>query len=258
MVIRQCGYRPSPDLGGDGGKAGAGGFAQTITTLNEFNLEPFGTPTIYYYLGKAGEHDDSGDTGGASTIVTTVEPQSGNPIALSDIVLIVGGGGGGEGGNFDTDGSDGGGGEFAYSTAVGESDTDMGSDASSKGNGGFPGAGGGGTSCSEGIACKGEGGDEDASGTGSEDGHQGFGGESGGSNDDPGPRKWINGTLELEDDAGKGGEGFNTDSCDSGGGGGGGSYAAGSKKTDSDATSTNPKHSGDGEVIIIFNTDPSN
>ncbi len=50
--------------------------------------------------------------------------------------------------------------------------------------------------------------------------HQGFGGESGGSVDDPGPRGWTNSTPELEDDAGKGGEGFNTSTCDSGGGGG--------------------------------------
>jgi len=264
-------------FGGGGGQAGPGGFAQTITTIAEFN-STYGNTKIFYYLGAAGIHDDSGGSGGASTIVTNVEPETGTPLNLSTIILLAGGGGGGgEGATLGPAGTDGGSGGFAYSTTVGDSNVGIGGSESSGMAGG--GQGGGTNSCTEGLACGGItfGSCNNFPNTGD----QGFGGESGGSSDNPGPRGWINATPQLEDNAGNGSNGI-AECCDSGGGGGGfgggsggsectdsggtfscvgggggGSYAAGSTTTDSDAPSTNPNNSSNGEVIIVFNEDPS-
>jgi len=266
----------SPVFGGDGGGGGGGGFAQTITTIASYS-STYSTTALFYFLGRGGNHDDSGGSGGASTILTPIEPQTGNPITLDTLLLIAGGGaGGGEGGLPDANGKSGGGGGFANSTTTGQAATDLGFQGDTDGGVFFAGSGGGGTSCSEGVACGGMGGIDN-------NGMQGFGGNSGGSGDDVGPQGWINGDPSLSDngDAGEGGRGDSTPCCDGGGGGGGfggggsgdsnssafdaacagggggGSYATGSTSKDSDAPSTNPDHSGDGEVILTFNTDPS-
>jgi len=273
-------------FGGDGGKAGAGGFAQTITTVSGYDSS-FGTTTIFYYMGKAGTHDDSGGSGGASTIVTSIEPQSGNPITLDALVLIAGGGGGGgEGGDFSGDGDGGGQGGLVFNTSISESSQGCGSDSS----GSFiptsfaPTGGGCDSSSLAAGGSRGQAIDSEGGSLFGNDGQDGFGGKSGGSQDDPGPQGWVNASPFIADNSdnnpsGEGGEGVTPEGgCDTGGGGGGfggggsgsydacsncvggaggGSYAAASTTTDKDAPSTNPNHSGDGDVIIIFNTDPS-
>lgn len=265
-------------LGGDGGSAGAGGFAQTITTVKQYKAQ-FGTTAMFYYLGEAGTHDDSVGTGGASTIVSDVEPQGGDPLSLDTLVLIAGGGGGGGEGAptfFSGTGNDGGDGGFAYSSQTNEAVQGCGCSGGgivqfTNGTFGSPSIGGG---CDPDNDAAGGSAQQASSGN---NGLSGFGGESGGSVDDPGPRGWINSTPSIKNNAGEGGAGVPS-GCDSGGGGGGfggggsgdidfnsncsggsggGSYAAGSMSEDSDAPSTNPEHSGDGDVIIIFNTDPS-
>lgn len=270
-------------FGGDSGAGGNGGFAQTIT--NSIDLaENWGQGYIYYYLGQAGSHDDSGGSGGASTIVTGL-PQSG-ALQHNEIILIAGGGGGGGEGSAFYSGSDrgGGGGKggFAYSTQVGKSATAKGSDAFYDGLPSLDGSwftntnglGGGGTNCSAGIACGGD---------GYHSGFQGFGGVSGGSGSE-GSKSWTNGSLDLAN-AGKGAEGGDPATCGGGGGGGGyggggsgtvygtlssggddyrcygggggGSYAAASTTTDADAPTSHAGGTGNGEVLMIFNPNPS-
>lgn len=271
-------------FGGGSGAGGKGGFAQTVTTSTEL-ANKFGTGIYYYYLGQAGSHDDSGGSGGASTIVTSYEPDGSLP--HSEIVLIAGGGGGGGEGSALYSGSMTGGaganGGFAYSNQVGKSATGVGGNAfydglPSLGGSWFTnsnGLGGGGTDCAEGVAC---------GGAGHNNGYQGFGGASGGSGSE-GSKGWINGGPNLAVNAGKGAEGGNPASCGGGGGGGGyggggsgtiygtlasygddyrcygggggGSYAMPSTKTDGDAPTSYAGNTGDGEVLMIFNPDPS-
>lgn len=271
-------------FGGGSGAGGKGGFAQTVTTGTEY-ANIFGNAIFYYYLGQAGSHDSSGGAGGASTIVTSVEPDGALP--HSEIVLIAGGGGGGgEGSAFysgSVQGGGGGNGGFAYSSQVGKSATGVGADAFYDGLPALDGSwftntnglGGGRTGCTEGVACGGD---------GYNGGYQGFGGASGGSGSE-GSKGWINGGPDLAVNAGKGGEGGNPATCGGGGGGGGyggggsgtvygtlatggdhyrcygggggGSYAMPSTTTDSNAPTSYAGNSGNGEVLFIFNTDPS-
>ena len=270
--------------GGGSGEGGKGGFAQTITTGTEYG-NIFGNAIFYYYLGQAGSHDSSGGAGGGATIVTSFEPDGSLP--HSEIVLIAGGGGGGgEGSAFysgSMQGGGGGNGGFAYSSQVGKSATGVGANAfydglPSLGGSWFTntnGMGGGGTGCSEGVACGGD---------GHNGGYQGFGGASGGSGSE-GSKGWINGGPNLAANAGKGGEGGNPATCGGGGGGGGyggggsgtvygtlasggddyrcyggaggGSYAMPSTTADSNAPTSHAGNSGNGEVLFIFNTNPS-
>ena len=263
-------------FGGGSGAGGKGGFAQTVTTSTEL-ANKFGTGIYYYYLGQAGSHDDSGGSGGGSTIVTSYEPDGSLP--HSEIVLIAGGGGGGgEGSAFysgSLTGGGGGNGGFAYSNQVGTSATGVGGNAFDDSMDHWSGLGGGGTGCTEGVAC---------GGGGYNTGYQGFGGASGGSGSE-GSKGWINGGPSLAPNAGKGAEGGNPASCGGGGGGGGyggggggtadgtlptygdkyrcygggggGSYAMPSTKTDGDAPTSHAGNSGNGEVLMIFNPDPS-
>ena len=262
-------------FGGGSGAGGKGGFAQTVTTSTEL-ANKFGTGIYYYYLGQAGSHDDSGGSGGGSTIVTSYEPDGSLP--HSEIVLIAGGGGGGgEGSAFysgSLTGGGGGNGGFAYSNQVGTSATGVGGNAFDDSMDHWSGLGGGGTGCTEGVAC---------GGGGYNTGYQGFGGASGGSGSE-GSKGWINGGPSLAPNAGKGAEGGNPASCGGGGGGGGyggggggtadgtlptlgdkyrcygggggGSYAMPSTKTDGDAPTSYAGNSGNGEVLMIFNPDP--
>ena len=271
-------------VGGGSGTGGIGGFAQMITSISDFKSKS-GHSQIYYYLGNSGTHNDSGGSGGASTMVLSVEPDG--SLNKNQIVLIAGGGGGGGEGSAFYSGSkkgwDGGAGGFAYADQISVSATGKGANAPFDGcDPGSAGNGGGGTGCSEGVAC---------GGAGYNNGHQEFGGESGGSGsagDSPGPKGWYNGTPDLADDAGKGGKGNNAGTCDGGGGGGGfgggggatvdaikttacldgntcdfrcygggggGSYAAASTTTDGDAPTTDEGTGGKGEVIIVFNAE---
>ena len=117
-------------------------------------------------------------------------------------------------------GGGGGNGGFAYSNQVGKSATGVGTDAFFDGlDNSVSGLGGGGTGCTEGVAC---------GGGGYNAGYQGFGGASGGSGSE-GSKGWINGGPDLAVNAGKGGEGGNPASC--GGGGGGGGYGGGGSGT---------------------------
>ncbi len=263
-------------LGGDGGTGGKGGVAQIITSISDYE-SAFGTTAIYYYIGQTGSHDDSGGSGGASTMALAAVPNG--SLEKDQIVLIAGGGGGaGEGSAFysgSETGGDGGDGGFAYSDQGGESATGKGGDAYFDGiDTPSYGRGGGGTGCDEGVACGGD---------GYNDGNQGYGGRSGGSGDDEGSKGWINATPDIGD-VGKGAEGDNPATCDGGGGGGGfggggggtadgiasdhgnsyrcygggggGSYAAASTKTDGDAPTSIEGYSDDGLVVIFFNTNP--
>ena len=262
-------------FGGGSGAGGKGGFAQTVTTSTEL-ANKFGTGIYYYYLGQAGSHDDSGGSGGGSTIVTSYEPDGSLP--HSEIVLIAGGGGGGGEGSALYSGSltggGGGNGGFAYSNQVGTSATGVGGNAFDDSMDHWSGLGGGGTGCTEGVAC---------GGGGYNTGYQGFGGASGGSGSE-GSKGWINGGPSLAPNAGKGAEGGNPATCGGGGGGGGyggggggtadgtlptygdkyrcygggggGSYAMASTKTDGDAPTSHAGNTGDGEVLMIFNPDP--
>ncbi|ABO23616.1 hypothetical protein SHLO109777_02695 [Shewanella loihica] len=270
-------------VGGGSGEGGKGGFAQMVTTGTEYG-NIFGNAIFYYYLGQAGSHDSSGGAGGAATIVTSFEPDGSLP--HNEIVLIAGGGGGGgEGSAFysgSMQGGGGGNGGFAYSSQVGKSATGVGANAFYDGLPSLDGSwftntngmGGGGTDCTEGVACGGD---------GHNGGYQGFGGASGGSGSE-GSKGWINGGPNLAVNAGKGGEGGNPATCGGGGGGGyggggsgtvygtdasggddyrcyggggGGSYAMPSTRTDSKAPTSYAGNSGNGEVLFIFNTDPS-
>ena len=106
--------------------------------------------------------------------MTSYEPDGSLP--HSEIVLIAGGGGGGgEGSAFysgSLTGGGGGNGGFAYSNQVGTSATGVGGNAFDDSMDHWSGLGGGGTGCTEGVAC---------GGGGYNTGYQGFGGASGGS-----------------------------------------------------------------------------
>lgn len=272
MWIRACGGNGgSGDDSGvtKGGKSGQGGFAQTITTVSEYQ-STFGTSDMYYYLGEVGKHGSGGGSGGASTIVSDKVPEQSDPWILDNLVVLAGGGGGGGEGTGIHEGGNGGAGGLACSDNVGESATGVGLNNGERG-----GLGGGGTDCNQNIACGGGG------GSGSADpGNQGFGGESGGASMSSGPKGWINETPDIGDDgmggftkgcldegSGGGGGGFgggggggssdNANKCF--GGGGGGSYASASTTTDSVAPSSNIcGANADGELVITFNLDPGN
>jgi hypothetical protein len=262
------------ESGGDGGD---GGFAQMITTVSDFS-DTYGSTTIYYYIGSGGTHDsdcpNTSGTGGTSSILATIEPSSDNYFALEDIVVLAGGGGGaGTGGTVSgRTGGDGGDGASAVSTTSSVSSA-AGDDAShgdsNNGKGGN----------SDGDGNGGDSGGKDESG----DGKSGIGGEGGnvGSGDEEciGGPGWETDAPTLDDDAGEGGYGgADSDTCFGGaggggyggggggsaaddardlGGGGGGSYAAISTTSDGDAPSSGSS-SGDGEIVITFNTSPLN
>ena len=82
---------------GEGGRGGAGGYTQTITTLNLFQ-SAYDTTEFYYYLGLNGTYaHDAGGDGGTSTLVT-VNDLTEVEVTLPETLLLVGGGGGGGGG----------------------------------------------------------------------------------------------------------------------------------------------------------------
>ncbi|MGF1470721.1 MAG: hypothetical protein ACFB50_03150 [Rubrobacteraceae bacterium] len=92
--------------GGSGGGAdsntrGPGGVAQTVTTISDFQ-QRFGTTTIYFYIGLAGNNHNHAGNGGASTIIATVDGNSSSEQLDTDsnVVLVAGGSGSGGGGTW--------------------------------------------------------------------------------------------------------------------------------------------------------------
>jgi hypothetical protein len=245
-VISQVGNQATQDTvmwiqawGGKGGNTdkgtsgGAGGYAQTTTTVNDIKSMFDGSAQLYYFLAGAGADggDHCGSAGGSATNVTFVDltrsPTNPPSLASPPTYLVAGGGGGGCGGN----------GEFLCVTP------------------GCPADGGAGGIATAGLGINGEGtGGEHASGMG---GRQGIGGSShcnecGGGNETSGsdgfggrggaggsgqscggpgaPTLFYNNTTTntLSWTAGAGGKGSsNTSDCDAGGGGGGGGWGGG-------------------------------
>ncbi|MEO1056184.1 MAG: PA14 domain-containing protein [Actinomycetota bacterium] len=92
---------PTPQLGFVQGSGGGAGFAQFVTTVNSYEAT-FGTTTMWYALGDAGgnlspPNFPTGGSGGASTMVTAVDPATPSLqlIFPTNVVGIAGGGGGG-------------------------------------------------------------------------------------------------------------------------------------------------------------------
>lgn len=268
--------------GADGGtgKAGIGGYAQTVTSIQSLE-DDFGALDLYYYLAQAGTHSGaSGGQGGAATIVTAQDLTT-NPTAEPDqsmIILIAGGGGGGGGDDtaciVGTDSPDTGGeGGIAISTT--------GPDGEGIGQG--TNGGGGGKGGGQGVGGLGQGG-------GSEDGMAGIGGRGGAGGEGAGDKVsgnpgWVNtGSITLTLTDGQGGVGGgDSSSCTAGGGaggggwggggggshgntdshpgagGGGGSFSIPSTSSDGEAPTTRPSNPGSsaGFVQLVFNLDPS-
>lgn len=218
----------------DGGK---GGYTQTTTTINDFQMN-FGTTQIYYFLGEDGQNATdnkenpqfcNGSSGGASTIITLENlalNQDDDPSA-PDILMLAGGGGGAAGCSSLNDdctvGSiSGGQGGLAIAT---ESQDASGKSEKSKdsAHGGDLGSGGD-SFC---IDCA----DDDA--TKGKDGFGGIGGAGGrGDNECDNPPKrsfWTNtGDVELKFNSGEGGKGSHGPKfAEAGGGGGGGGWGGG-------------------------------
>ncbi len=262
------------------GTAGERGFAQSLTTLSDYE-STFGTTMLYYLLGDVGtfvgQSDGFAGSGGASTLVSAVPPTNTLDTA-SDVVVVAGGGGGGAvfcieepppGSPPDCTGADGGAAGVAMSNDGAEQrQAQAGQNGGAAGNGGTGGAAGdGGTA-----------------------GVNGVGGAGGGivSTTADGftvslpPTGWVNDSTAVQTlTAGSGAErgcegtGFIPPACMRGGGGGGwgggaagfyvqdirasgggggGSFAAPSTASDSNAPTQAPAGPADGvgEVHLVF------
>lgn len=265
-------------------KQAYGGFAQTVTTIND--LMGRGIQTLHFYLGAQGSSpggsEAGGETGAASTIVTGQDLTL-TPAQQPDFnqVLLIAGGAGGTGG-CDSEcmagclspgaGGDGG---VAIATTL-----EAGSGQGQKGgdSGGFGGHDGiGGSGVYNGKGLDGVGGRGGISGEGD--------GGNGGVAFNP---EWYNtGATNLTFTSGQGqGGGNDTSLCADGGGGGGGgwggggggyygnengapgggggggSYAIQSTKSDGNAPTTRQNKPGstsyrDGFIQLVFDTNPS-
>jgi hypothetical protein len=220
---------------------GLGGYAQTVTTLDELESS-YGTSTLYYYVGDDGNShgtstdDTEGGDGGASSVVATEDLASTQPSVNTEdasdgnIIVLAGGGGGGAGEDADvqTVGDTGGAGGVAVA-GTSDSATDDGGDATEK-NGSVNGEAGRGGSCPDGgekgTSSKDDGGD----------GGDGAGGEGGGGGQQSsghfGSVGWVNTdsvTLSQHGSGGSGGAGVYTEHLyyAAAGGGGGGGYGGG-------------------------------
>jgi hypothetical protein len=231
MWVQAWGARGGGTDKGTGG--GAGGYAQTTTTVNDIKSMFDGSGQLYYFLGQSGGGggDHCGSAGGSATNVTfedltqsTTKPPS---LASPPTYLVAGGGGGGCGGNGeafcgtpDCPASGGAGGIATASLGVNGEGTGGGYVS---GMGGQQGEGGA-NHCNE---C---GGGNQTSGLAGFGGRGGWGG-SGQSCGGPGnPALFYNSTagVTLNWNAGAGGNGSsNTSDCDAGGGGGGGGWGGG-------------------------------
>jgi hypothetical protein len=245
-VVSQVGNQVTQDTvmwiqawGGKGGNTdkgtsgGAGGYAQTTTTVNDIKSMFDGSAQLYYFLAGAGADggDHCGSAGGSATNVTfedlTQSPSNPPSLASPPTYLVAGGGGGGCGGNGEflcfTPGCPADGGKGGIATAgLGINGEGTGGEYAS-GMGGQLGVGG----ASHCIEC---GGGNETSGLGGFGG-RGGGGGSGQSCNGPGaPALFYNNTTANTQTwtAGAGGKGSsNTSDCDAGGGGGGGGWGGG-------------------------------
>ncbi len=247
-----------------GGDHGPSGFAQTVTTVSDYQKK-FGTTSIHVYLGGQDTSGHNAGKGGAATIVSTADLTTQTP-AMGNLVLIAGGGGGGGHAQSTVNGKKGGAGGVAIATTSTNA-AGCGESGGSSGNSGGHGKGG----------CNGAGGDGGGSNS-SHNGHDGIGGyggsvHAGGSQTTP--QGWTNETPTKVGDNGGGGNGGNGNGGvgggggggfggggggngggtgeSGGGGGGGGSFAVRSTLSDSRAPTSQPDPpSNDGVVRIVF------
>jgi hypothetical protein len=205
------------------GLGGAPGFAQTVTTINELEMQ--GIVDLYYYFGQTGGYNQtSGASGGTATLVTTVDLQR-NPATppTSSGMLLIAGGGGGSGGcdggcilSCPTPGNGGAGGVAISTVGPDGQGIGQGGDGSWTGSGGGEGVGGSSASNDGGP------GNDGIGGTGGP-GSFGAGGHS------QNGTTWFNtGSTPLTfSSGGGGGGGYDSNSCTAGGGGGGGGWGGG-------------------------------
>lgn len=269
MVIQAWGGNGASSIGSIGNNVGgAGGYAQTVTSINNYNLDNFSTQ-FFFYLGAPGhsangsEQSHCGAGGGASTVVSTLDlslsPDT-RPV-LAEAILVAGGGGGAGDMNFSgfcnfgtsARGGPGAAGGVAIATteqavnAAGGTNLSTDGNCTSNGGGDWNGSGGGGS---------GGGGASGASGIGS------WGGNGGkGSSCTPGTTAiWFNTSTVFPASAVDSGGGGNSDtnSCTSGGGGGGGGYGGGSggRHGNDDQNSCGGGGGGSYAVIAAFSGGP--
>jgi hypothetical protein len=224
---------------------GLGGYAQTVTTLDDLQSE-LGVSTLYYYVGNNGNShgsdtdDTEGGDGGASSVVATEDLTSNQPSINTstptdgNVILLAGGGGGGAGESpYVTSVGDAGGAGGVAVASTSSSVTTDGNDSAEK-NGSVGGTGGRGGTCPDGGA-KGTSNWADGG-----DGGDGAGGEGGGGGQQSsghfGSVGWVNVssssdlTLSQHGSGGSGGAGtFNDEhgGYNGAGGGGGGGYGGG-------------------------------
>ncbi len=201
-----------------GGHGGSGGFAQTITTINDYQAR-YGTTTLYYYLGDHGKTKiafSGGGGGGAGTIVAATD----HDFSTSNVLLDAGGGGGGSEANIPYVGWNGSNGGSAIAT-VDQSAYGAGQSAST-----HDGTIRGGSYNGPGLGSTSIGGDHSIVG----DAGDGFGGWGGGIDVGSyfyGRAYWLNGPIPPAGiaaigDAGHGISNHNSSGATSGGGYGGG------------------------------------
>ncbi len=238
MVIQAWGGNGAKSVSSEGhdNVGGTGGYAQTVTTINDYSFTNFSS-NLFYFMGGPGnipsgsEQSHCGSGGGASTVVSPFDLSSTpdtRPL-LSEVMLVAGGGGGAGGFNASGTCDFGGGGQGGpgaiggvaiastgeSANAAGGTVSDSDGSCTSNGGGDWNATGGGGS---------GGGGDSGAGGIGSWGGNGG-----GGSSCSPGAMaKWFNTFADFTTAVDSGGGGnTDTSSCTAGGGGGGGGYGGG-------------------------------
>jgi len=266
MWIRVWGANGGDACGGSscgsafsGGSSGKGGYLQVITSIEDFKNK-FGN-NIYYFLGNHGTHtcnfnNCGGGSGGASSILTNIEPSLSTGIGLDNIIALVGGGGGAGSAGIFKDGHDGGRGAFGILDENVPSNFFVGHEES-------------GGECKGGSASG-----EGKGGSGDDSGNSGIGGMGGSSAEESSPG-WINVTPAGIGSDGKGGSAGDTNSGGGGGGlgggggthnndpghggCGGGSFGSGGSKADNCAGAgfLQDPYSAEGDVAFIFNLDPN-
>ncbi|MFD5425065.1 hypothetical protein ACFWI9_06160, partial [Streptomyces sp. NPDC127084] len=214
-----------------GGSGGAGGMAQTTTTISDYR-ENYGSSTLHYHVGELGG-TSAGGRGGAATLVSGVDLTQEDPCidnhgTCTDTTLLLdaaGGGGGGQG-NANGSGGTGGDGGVAVSGQIISAGADghdglavrgtltrtgRGGEGGSEGEGGAGGRGGGGSRSKDGT-----------------DGRDGAGGLGGPVHTPHGPNagaSWVTVSQLFFGPSGQGGQGqwrVNAVNYGSGAGGGGG------------------------------------
>ncbi len=263
------GGKGEEEVGGwTGGWGGDGGFAQTITTISDYQTKYNTTAFHYFIAGKGGDNATTwgGGGGAASTIVAPICCG----FSASNVLLIAGGGGGGNAGWDFHDGQNGGHGGSAQATTA-KSVYGAGQDVNGNGGtargGSHYGPGQGSPAINQGGQDWGSGGD-------------GFGGYGGGGNITYVLYGWMNGDAGtshagggvssdgppgVPSGGGYGGGGFNAcggNNPNSGGhwncaGPGGGAYAAGITRIDGSAPSSYIPDTGAAMINLVFNLAPA-